>query len=145
MAITIVKQFPLDLLTGKHDFSSDTFKVALYESAAALDEDTTAYSATNEVSGTAYTAGGATATVSTGYPQLVTINGKEYASVRFETVTWSTATIANVRYGLFYNDTAAGDPAIAVFDYVTDQSVTAGDLEIQFPLSERPLVNIRAG
>lgn len=145
MAITIVDQFPLDLLTGKHDFSADTFKLALFAEAAALDGDTTAYSATNEVSGTGYTAGGATAAVSSGYPQYVTINGVAYASIRFDTVTWSTATISGIRYGLLYNDTATGNPAIAVFDYAADQSVSSGNATIAFPSAERPPIAIRIG
>ena len=57
--------FKVELLKGVHNFSAsggDTFKIALYTSSATLDASTTAYSATNEVSGTGYTAGGNTLT-----------------------------------------------------------------------------------
>jgi hypothetical protein len=67
MAITqaMCTSFKVDLLDGEHDFGADTFKIALYTSSATLDATTTAYSATNETSGTGYTAGGNTLTVST--------------------------------------------------------------------------------
>jgi hypothetical protein len=61
MAITqaMATSFKVDILDGTFDFSSGTaqvFKLALYTSSATLDSTTTAYSATNEVSGTGYTA-----------------------------------------------------------------------------------------
>ena len=60
--------FKVALLNGEMDFSSDTsqsFKIALYTSSATLDASTTAYSTTNEISGTGYTAGGNTLTIAT--------------------------------------------------------------------------------
>ena len=39
--------------------SADTFKVAMFTDSATIDQDTTGYTASNEVSGTAYSAGGA--------------------------------------------------------------------------------------
>jgi len=67
MAITqaMCTSFKVELLAGDHDFDTDTFKIALYTSSATLDASTTAYSATNEVSGTGYSAGGNSLTVST--------------------------------------------------------------------------------
>jgi hypothetical protein len=63
MAITqaMCTSFKVALLDGEMDFSSDTsqtFKIALYTSSATLGAATTAYSTTNEVTGTGYTAGG---------------------------------------------------------------------------------------
>jgi len=54
MAITqaMCTSFKVDLLDGEHDFGVDTFKIALYTSSATLDATTTAYSVTNETSGT---------------------------------------------------------------------------------------------
>ena len=68
MAITqaMCSSFKTALLNGEMDFSSDTsqtFKIALYTSSATLSAATTAYSTTNEVSGTGYTAGGNTLTI----------------------------------------------------------------------------------
>ena len=71
--------FKGELLVGKHQFGSvtltsrtsltapttDTFKAALYVATATVNASTTAYSATNEVSGTGYTAGGTTVTNAT--------------------------------------------------------------------------------
>ena len=62
MAITtaMCTSFKQERLEAEHDFTADTFKVALYTSSATLGASTTAYSTTNEVSGTGYTAGGET-------------------------------------------------------------------------------------
>ena len=68
MAISqaMATSFKVDLLNGIHAFgttvtrgstNADTFKIALYTSSATLDASTTAYSVTDEVSGTGYTAG----------------------------------------------------------------------------------------
>jgi hypothetical protein len=60
--------FKVGILDGDFDFSSGTaqvFKIALYTSSATLDATTTAYSVTNEVAGTGYSAGGNTLTIST--------------------------------------------------------------------------------
>ena len=57
--------FKKELLEAKHNFlnsGGDTFKIALYTSSASLGAGTTAYSTSNEVSGTGYTAKGATLT-----------------------------------------------------------------------------------
>ena len=57
--------FKAELLLAVHDFrntSGDTFKLALYTSSATIDANTTAYTASNEATGTNYTAGGAALT-----------------------------------------------------------------------------------
>src|SRR5210317_569216 len=109
MAITqaMCTSFKVDLLDGEHDFGVDTFKIALYTSSATLDATTTAYSVTNETSGTGYTAGGNTLTVST----TPTSSGTT-AFISFNNTTWSTATIT-ARGALIYNSSNA-DKAVAV-------------------------------
>jgi len=124
--------FKVELLKGVHNFSAsggDTFKIALYTSSATLDASTTAYSATNEVSGTGYTAGGAaltnvepTSSGTTGY-------------LDFSDVTWSAATIT-ARGALIYNSSAAGNPAVAVLDFGVDKTSTAGDFIVVFPTDD---------
>ena len=52
--------FKKELFEAEHDFTTDTFKIALYTSSATLDASTTAYTTTNEVVGTGYSAGGET-------------------------------------------------------------------------------------
>jgi hypothetical protein len=66
MAITqtLPTSFKVQLLNGQQNFSSNTFKMALYTSSATLDAGTTVYTTSSEVSGTGYTAGGNTLTVS---------------------------------------------------------------------------------
>ncbi len=81
--------FKLALLDGEMDFSSDTsqtFKIALYTSAATLGAATTAYSVTNEVSGTGYIAGGNTLTV------VAPTTSGTTAYLDFADTTWATAT-----------------------------------------------------
>ena len=138
MAITqaMCTSFKVDLLEGDQDFDVDTFKIALYTSSATLDASTTAYSVTNEVSGTGYTAGGNTLTVST----TPTSSGTT-AFISFSNTTWSTATIT-ARGALIYNSSKA-DAAVAVLDFGSDKTSTAGDFTIQFPTADASNAIIR--
>ena len=138
MAITqaMCTSFKVDLLDGEHDFGADTFKIALYTSSATLDATTTAYSVTNETSGTGYTAGGNTLTVST----TPTSSGTT-AYLSFSNTTWSTASIT-ARGALIYNSTNA-NKAVAVLDFGSDKTSTAGDFTIQFPTSDASNAIIR--
>ena len=138
MAITtaMCSSFKEELLKGVHDFENDTFKVALYTSSATLDASTTAYTVTNEVSGTGYTAGGQVLDSPT-----VTLSGTT-AFVDFADETWTTATIT-ARGALIYNSTAAGNPAVAVFDFGADKTSTAGDFVVQFPTADASNAVIR--
>jgi hypothetical protein len=101
MAITqaMSTSFKVALLNGEMDFSADTiqtFKIALYTSAADLSAATTAYSVTNEVSGTGYTAGGNTLTISANPASTGTT-----AFLDFADTTWTDATIT-ARGALIY-------------------------------------------
>jgi len=134
MAITqaMCTSFKKALLDGEMDFSSDTaqvFKIALYTSSATLGAATTAYSVTNEVSGTGYTAGGNTLTISAN----PTTSGTT-AFLDFADTTWSAATIT-ARGALIYKD-GGGNPAVAVLDFGADKTSTAGDFTIQFPTAD---------
>ena len=120
--------FKLALLDGEMDFSSDTsqtFKIALYTSAATPSAATTAYSVTNEVSGTGYTAGGNTLTV------VAPTTSGTTAYLDFADTTWATATIT-ARGALIYQS-GGTNPAVAVLDFGADKTSTAGDFTIQFP------------
>jgi hypothetical protein len=134
MAITqaMCTSFKKALLDGEMDFSSDTaqtFKIALYTSSATLSAATTAYSATNEASGTGYTAGGNTLTISTN----PTTSGTT-AFLDFADTTWAAATIT-ARGALIYQS-GGGNPAVAVLDFGSDKTSTAGDFTIQFPTAD---------
>lgn len=131
--------FKKALLDGEMDFSSDTaqtFKIALYTSAATLDATTTAYTASNEVTGTGYTAGGNTLTVSV-YP---TTSGTT-AYLSFSNTTWPSATIT-ARGALIYKS-GGSNPAIAVLDFGSDKSSDAGDFEVVFPTADSSSAIIR--
>jgi len=133
MAITqaMCTSFKKALLDGEMDFSSDTaqtFKIALYTSSASLDATTTAYSATNEVVGTGYTAGGNTLTV------VAPTTSGTTAYLDFNDTTWSTATIT-ARGALIYQS-GGSNPAVAVLDFGADKTSTAGDFTIQFPTAD---------
>jgi hypothetical protein len=139
MAITqaMCTSFKSEALQGVHDFTTDTFKIALYTSSATLSAATTAYSATNEVSGTGYTAGGETLTVTGG---SVSTSGTT-AYVDFSDVTWSTATIT-ARGALIYNSSQA-NKAVAVLDFGSDKTSTAGDFVVTMPTADASNAIIR--
>lgn len=140
MAITqaMTTSFKQELMEGVHDFTTQTFKIALYTSSATLSAATTAYSATNEVSGTGYTAGGNTLTVTGG---AVSISGTT-AFVDFADSTWSSATIT-ARGAVIYNSSVAGNPAVAVLDFGADKSSTSGDFTVVFPTADAASAIVR--
>jgi len=139
MAITqtICTSFKKELLEGGHDFTSDTFKIALYTSSATLDATTTAYSATNEVTGTNYTAGGATLTVTGG---AVSTSGTT-VYVDFSDATWASSTIT-ARGALIYNSTAS-NKAVVVLDFGLDKSSTASTFTVTFPTADSSSAIVR--
>ena len=133
MAITqaLCTSAKVELLQGLHNFTAstgDSFKVALYTSSATLDATTTAYSATNEVSGTGYTAGGAELT------EITPTSSGTTAFIDFGDLTWSSATLT-ARGALIYNATN-GNRAVAVLDFGSDKVSTNGDFTIQMPAAD---------
>jgi hypothetical protein len=137
--------FKVEILNGIHAFgttvvrgatTADTFKIALYTSSASLDDTTTAYSATNEVSGTGYSAGGNTLTVS----QVPTSTGTT-AFLDFADTTWSSATIT-ANGALIYNSSQS-DKAVAVLAFGGDKTSTNGDFTIVFPTADSSNAIIR--
>lgn len=109
---------------GVHDLATDTIKLALYTAAADLSQATTVYTATGEVSGSGYTAGGVTLN-----NVQVLLSGTT-AYVTFDNPVWSGASFT-CRGGLIYNDTE-GDKAIAVLDFGADKTAS-GTFTIQLP------------
>ena len=130
---TIVDSYKRGLLEGVFNFSSTTtqvFKVALYTSAATLNQNTTAYSTADESSGTGYTAGGQVLTIST-YPTL----SNSVAFISFATVTWPVTSIT-ARGALIYKADGLTNPAIAVLDFGEDKTTSSGNFVINFPLAD---------
>lgn len=125
--------FKVGLLNGEFDFGSgttQTFKVALYTSAANLSAATTAYSSANEASGAGYSPGGTDLSVSV----LPTSTGTT-AFLSFSDVTWPATTIT-ARGALIYKDGLVTKPAIAVIDFGEDKQTNAGNFTINFPLAD---------
>lgn len=129
--------FKSEILTGTHNFgvaptrgstAADSFKAALYLASATVNATTTAYSASNEVSGTGYTAGGVAVTNAT----VPTTSGTTAywtpsASITYTTVTLTTAFDAV----LIYNSTQS-NKAVSVHTFGS-QTVTAGTFSLTMP------------
>ena len=136
--------FKKELMFGVHDFANgaDTMKMALYTSSATLDATTTAYSATNETSGTGYSAGGQALT------NVDPATSGTTAYTDFADETWSTASIT-ARGALIYNSTpnttsiSVTNPAVVVLDFGADKTSTAGDFTVVFPTADASNAIIR--
>jgi hypothetical protein len=122
-------------LTGTYIPLTDTMKIALYTNSATLDATTTVYSATNEVVGTGYTAGGNTLT-----GNAISYGGTT-AWITFSDSSWTTATIT-ARGALIY-DSSASNAAIAVLDFGADKVSTAGTFTVQMPVAAASTALIR--
>ncbi len=137
----LCRSYKLELLQGIHDFSADTIKAALYTAAADLSyRSTTAYSATNEATGTGWVAGGMTLPVSDDFPMLDPRN-LDRAVVQFDEATLTHCTVT-FRAVLLYNASKA-NRAIAVLDRGVDVVVTDGPITI-FANSANPYLIFNA-
>ena len=131
--------FKQELMEGVHNFKlsgGSTFKLAMYDNSASFTAATTAYTVTNEVSGTGYSAGGGTLT------RVDPTTSGTTAFTDFADLTFSTATVT-ARGALIYNDSAAGDPSVVVLDFGSDKTSTAGDFTIVFPTADASNAIIR--
>ena len=139
MAITqcMVSSFKTDMLGGVQDLDTDVIKIALYTSAATLDASTTAYTTSNEVVGTGYTAGGNTLTGAT-----ISLDGTT-GICTFSTTFWTTSSIT-ARGALIYNSTKT-NKAIAVLDFGADKTSTSGAFTINFPAANAGSAIIQVG
>ena len=115
IAQTLTTSFKEQLLLAVHDFSTDTFNIALYSASADLGATTTEYTATGEVTGSGYVAGGIALTGTT-----VTVSGTT-AFVDFDAAVFSAAVTA--RGALIYN-ASKSNKAVAVLDFGADKTST---------------------
>jgi len=125
--------FKQELLEGAHNFKNsggDTFKLAMYTNSASFNAATTAYTTSNEVSGSGYSAGGGTLTRVD--PSL----SGTTALTDFADLTFTSATVT-ARGALIYNTTTGSGSGttdtVVVLDFGSDKTSTAGDFTIQFP------------
>ena len=137
--------FKKELLYGVHDFdlsSGGTFKIALYTNSASFTAATTAYTTSNEVSGTGYTAGGEALT------NVDPTSSGTTALTDFVDETWSSATIT-ARGALIYNTTpnttslSVTNPTVVVLDFGADKASTSGDFTVVFPTADASNAIIR--
>jgi len=126
----VCNSFKAQLLDGDHDFSAaggNTFKLALYTTAATLNATTTVYTSTNEVVATGtYTAGGG---ILTG--QTVSLDGSvgivDFADLSFTGVTLSALG------AVIYNTSFGSNAAVCVLDFGAVKTATSGTFTILFP------------
>ena len=133
MAITtnaICNTFKKELLEATHNFSNpggNTFKLAMYTNSATLGKSTTSFTTGNEVTSPSGYSSGGKALVNTGTSVASDTAITDFADLSFTGVTLT------ARGALIYNDTATGDPAVAVLDFGGDKTATSGTFTIQFP------------
>ena len=131
--------FKKELLEAKHNFlnsGGNTFNIALYTSSASLGAGTTAYTTSNEISGTNYTAKGASLT------RVDPSTSGTTALTDFSDLTFSNVTLT-ARGALIFNDTASGDPSVCVLDFGADKSASSGDFTVVFPTADSSNAIIR--
>jgi hypothetical protein len=128
---TLTTSFKKELLEAGHNFKTtgDTFRLALYTSSASLNADTTAYTTSNEVVGTGYTAGGLALT------NVDPTTGGTVGFADFINATWTTATLT-ARGALLYNDSHAGNGSVLVLDFGSDRSSAGTDFVVVFPVAD---------
>ena len=135
--------FKQELLEGAHNFKNsggDTFKLAMYTNSASFNAATTAYTTSNEVTGSGYSAGGGTLT------RVDPSTSGTTALTDFGDLTFSTATVT-ARGALIYNTTTGSGSGttdtVVVLDFGSDKTSTAGDFTIQFPTADASNAIIR--
>tara|TARA_E500000318_G_scaffold21568_1_gene21996 strand:- start:26 stop:457 length:432 start_codon:yes stop_codon:yes gene_type:complete len=131
--------FKKEILEAVHNFKNtggSTFNLALYTSSASLGASTTAYTTSNEVSGTGYTAKGAALT------RVDPSNDGTTGITDFANLTFSSSTIT-ANGALIFNDSASGDPAVCALAFGGDKTSTSGDFTITFPTADASNAIIR--
>ena len=148
IAQAMCTSFKKELLEGVHNFKNsggNTFKLALYaegsggksSTTATLGASTTTVTTTGEVASSgSYATGGGTLT------RVDPSTSGTTAFTDFADLSFTTATITAMG-ALIYNDTASGDPAVAVLDFTSNKTSTAGTFTIQFPTADASNAIIR--
>jgi hypothetical protein len=119
--------FKTNLLRGDEDFNTGTpytYKIALYNANANLDANTLAYTTTDEISGTGYTAGGVTLT------PVIPASSDSVAYISFNNAVWSSASFT-CRGALVYNSTTGA--ACFVLNFGSDKTCSDQTFTVAFP------------
>jgi hypothetical protein len=141
-----------ELMTATHNFgtapvrasgATDAFKAALYVATATYNASTTAYSVTNEVSGTGYSAGGVAVTMGT--PPTAT-NSSVTAGVAFVTpsasITYTGVTLATAFDAVLIYNSTQSNKAVSVHTFGS-QTITAGTFTLTMPANTTSTALIR--
>lgn len=137
--------FKLELMNGHHQFGSptlvsrvsltapttDTFKAALYLATGTQGAGTTAYAATNEVTGTNYTAGGVTVTNAT----APSSSGTTAFWTPSASMVWTNVTLATAFDCVTIYNSTQSNRAVSVHTFGS-QTITAGTLTLTMPTND---------
>ena len=132
--------FKKELMEAKHNFlasGGNTFNIALYDNSASFTAATTAYTSSNEISGTNYSAKGGALT------NVNPTTSSTTAFTDFADEVFSNVTISAVRGAMIFNDTASGDPSVCILDFGADKAASSGDFTIVFPTADASNAIIR--
>ena len=131
--------FKKELMEAKHNFlnsGGNTFQIALYTDSASFTAATTAYTTSNEISGTNYSAKGNSLT------RIDPSSSGTTALTDFADTSWTTATFT-ARGALIFNEDTSGDTSVLVLDFGADKTATAGTFTIAFPAADSSNAIIR--
>ena len=131
--------FKKELMEANHNFlnsGGNTFRMALYDDDSSFTAATTAYTSTDEISGTNYTAKGESLT------RVDPTTSGTTAYTDFADVSWSTATFSAMG-AMIFNDSASGDPSVVILDFGALKTATAGTFTVAFPAADASNAIIR--
>ena len=131
--------FKKELMEAGHNFKNsggNTFRMALYTDSASFTAATTAYTSSNEISGTNYVAKGNSLT------RVDPTTSSTTAYTDFADTSWSTATFSAMG-AMIYNDSASGDPSVVILDFGALKTATAGTFTVAFPAADASNAIIR--
>jgi len=129
--------FKVGLMDGSYDLAAGSFKIALYTGAASIGPDTTAYTSSDEVVASGYTAGGEALTISQ-VPTIGSQTGFATVYMSFNNVTWTSALTA--RGALIYDANTLA--SVCVLDFGADKTSTT-TFTVQFPAATNTSAIIR--
>jgi len=135
----VCTSFKVELMTATHNFTlstGNTFNIALYDNNASFTAATTAFTTSDEVTGTAYTTKGNTLV------NVTPVSSSTTAYTDFGDSTWSSSTIT-ARGAMIFNDTASGDPSVVILDFGSDKVSSSGDFVVVFPTANSTSAIIR--
>lgn len=129
MASLIYNSAVDDMARGAIDFDTDTFKIMLVTSTYTANKDShdKRDDVTNEVSGTGYSAGGATVACT-----VTKDTANDKVTLAFASTSWATATIT-ARGAVIYKSrggSSSADELVAYVDFGSDVSSTAATFTV---------------